>query len=257
MGNDGWKVWNESKKYGDIFYKRATGELPEMESSKAAAKIITPLMKDGDTLIDIGCGGGHYLKSIVKKAETDFNYKGVDATPYYVEQGKNAWADKQGYEKLNSVSFQVGDIFNIPLEDATGDIVICNNVLLHLPSVEKPISELIRIAKKYILIRALVGRTSFRIKQVNSPEEYDENGEPLSFNFHNIYSEAYIRQIIGKCGSFKSVKIWEDNDFSADNINQTTDVYDAKNQHKVTTVINGMQINNYLIQPWSFILIEK
>lgn len=256
MSND-WRVWNEYKRYGEIFYQRATGALPEMESSKAVAKIITPLMKEDDLLIDIGCGGGHYLKSIAKRATIPFNYKGVDATPYFIEQGKNAWRDNQGYENLKSASFQVGDIFNIPVADETGDLVICNNVLLHLPSVAKPISELIRISKKYVLIRALIGRTSFRVKQVNFPEEYDKNGEPLSFNFHNIYSESYIRQCIEKCGSFKSVKVWEDNDFSAENINKTTDVYDKQNQHKVTTVVNGMQINNYLIQPWSFVLIEK
>ena len=256
MSND-WRVWDANKKYGEVFYKRATGELPEMESSKAVTKIITPLMQDGNTLVDVGCGGGHYLKSIAKRAETTFDYKGVDATPYYIEQGEKAWKDNQGHEKLTNTSFQVGDIFNVPLEDGTGDVVICNNVLLHLPSVEKPISELIRVSKKYILIRALIGRTSFRVKQVNSPEEYDEKGEPLSFNFHNIYSETYIRQVIDKCGTFKSVKIWEDNDFSADNINKTTDVYDTKNKHKVTTVVNGMQINNYLIQPWTFVLIEK
>jgi len=34
---ENWRIWDKDKEYGDLFFKRAIGELPEMESSKALA----------------------------------------------------------------------------------------------------------------------------------------------------------------------------------------------------------------------------
>lgn len=45
-----WKVWDKEQTYGDLFFKRATGELPEMESSKALAKVIEPYLEEGDKI---------------------------------------------------------------------------------------------------------------------------------------------------------------------------------------------------------------
>ena len=252
------EIWDEAKKYGEIFYQRATGQLPEMESSKAVAKILRDIINDNDTLVDMGCGGGHYLLSIAKNINKNFDYIGLDRTANYLELAKRAWENKQGFNNINSIRFQQGNIYDIPLEANTADVVVCNNVLLHLPSVEKPINELIRVSRKYVLIRTLVGRTSFRIQQVNPEEKYDSEGEPVNYNYHNIYSEDYIRGMISQIGNFKDVKIWLDNDYDADGINNAVHIYDdIDNRHKATTVVNGMQTNNYIIQPWSFILIEK
>jgi len=49
---DAWRqAWESEaigKPYGDLFFDRATGKLPEMESSKAAAARITALAKSED-----------------------------------------------------------------------------------------------------------------------------------------------------------------------------------------------------------------
>ena len=79
---------------------------------------------------------------------------------------------------------------------------MCNNVLLHLPSIVKPIAELSRVARRFILIRTLIGDESFRIQEVFSKEtwpfstvptdqEFDDSGEPTSFGYENIYSWGY------------------------------------------------------------------
>ncbi len=65
-GADAWRqAWESEafgKPYGDLFFDRATGKLPEMESSKAAAARIAALAKSGDSLLDVGCGAGHYYR---------------------------------------------------------------------------------------------------------------------------------------------------------------------------------------------------
>ena len=87
-----WKVWDKEETYGDLFFKRATGELPEMESSKALAKVIDPYLEEGDKIGDIGCGGGHYLRSLDNKVTKKFHYVGVDRTAYYIQKANEAFS---------------------------------------------------------------------------------------------------------------------------------------------------------------------
>jgi len=257
MASSDWKVWDSNSEYGDVFFKRATGELPEMESSKAAATHVARLIKDNFKIVDVGCGSGHYLKSLIGLLKVPFHYLGVDATENYVNLGKKAWANKESsIELLKSVDFKQGDIFHLPLEDGIGDIVMCNNVLLHLPSIKSPIEELIRISKKYIVIRMLLGKNTFRIKQCYEPEVYDDNGEPENFNFHNIYSERYVTQLLKLNDSVANFEFIYDTDFDEKSINAAVSDY-KEEPPNATKVINGLQVNNYIIQPWQFVIIEK
>ena len=72
--------------------KRATGELPEMESSKAAAKKLAKHFKDGYSILDAGCGVGHYLRSYEKYiGKKNYSYTGIDATVRYVAIAKKIY----------------------------------------------------------------------------------------------------------------------------------------------------------------------
>ncbi len=252
-----WKVWDKDKWYGDLFAKRATGELPEMESSKAVAKIISSIVKRNDTIIDVGCGAGHYLRSLDNQLKVTFNYWGIDRTEYYIKKGAEA-LEKNKISNPNRIEtkFSVGDIFSLDVEDTSADIVMCNNVLLHLPSIEKPISELVRISKDYVVIRMLLGKSSFRIKQVESPEIYDAEGEPNNYHYYNIYSEGYIRSILDSHKGINNYEIRDDVDFDLDAFGTKANYLDDK-PDDLTTAINGIQLNVYILQPWKFIIIKK
>ena len=63
-------------------------QLPEMESSKALAKILKKQIFENDNVLDVGCGCGHYLKSLLSEIGVPFKYTGVDATNYYIELAK-------------------------------------------------------------------------------------------------------------------------------------------------------------------------
>jgi len=255
--NENWRVWDEDKKYGELFYDRAVGKLSEMESSKAVAKHVAKLAKENHLILDVGCGGGHYLVSLDKTLKIPFSYHGIDATEYYIKLAKSAFDQDTNKNLLRkSFKFEVGDIFHLQVEDNYADVVMCNNVLLHLPSVEKPISELWRVTKKYLVIRALIGETSFRIKQINSPEEYTKEGEPVNFHFFNIYSQEYILKLINELNGVNNYKLIEDGDYNPCNIGSSN--YDKRDKpHDLTTIVNGMQVNNYIIQPWQVLIVEK
>ena len=54
--DDKWRVWDRETEYGRLLYQRATGELPEMESSKAMARQVKTFVSPGDRILDVGCG---------------------------------------------------------------------------------------------------------------------------------------------------------------------------------------------------------
>ena len=73
MESKSGKIWNRDKEYGDYFFKRATGQLEEMESSKALCGIISEFYEKGMSLLDVGCGAGHYLRSLRKRLDEDID----------------------------------------------------------------------------------------------------------------------------------------------------------------------------------------
>src|SRR5438876_5752222 len=149
---EAWKDgWRNRSDYAATFYKRATGELPEMECSKAAAELLKSHARSGDKILDVGCGGGHYLRSFRRLLEVHFSYTGLDATPAFLEIAEQAWAGSK------DVAFQLGDIYALPFKDDEFDIVVCNDVLYHLPSIVKPVSELLRVARRFVQLRTLIG----------------------------------------------------------------------------------------------------
>ena len=251
--NTKWKIWDEDKNYGKLLFDRAVGDSREMESSRAAAIVLKEFVKNNETITDVGCGAGHYLRSIIDVLNVQFKYQGVDATQNYVELAKKAWSS------YSFAKFIHGDIYNIPLEDKSSDIVINCNVLLHLPSVKKPIEELLRVAKRVLIIRTLAGDRSFRILDVKpseiNNEEFNDDGEPKNYHYYNIYRKEYLKSLIVANPRVSKVEIFDDKNFNPLNI--TDDEIKLKGVHyDVTKMISEWQVNGYIMQPWCFIIVH-
>lgn len=253
-------IWKKDSLYADIFKKRAAGDLPEMESSKAAAKKLAGVFAEGDSILDVGCGAGHYLVSYDRVLQgKKFRYTGVDITPKYIKIAQEVFGDRK------DVDFLVGSIYKIPFTNKKFDIVVCNNVLLHLPEVRTAIRELLRVTKRALIIRTLVGDKSYRIKDIYTKQDmdfftseidtFDENGEPKDFSFYNIYSKKYINAVIEESAHGAGVVIEADNDF--DSKKMARNKMDFQNRTNATAVIGGMQVNGNIILPWSFVIVNK
>ncbi len=262
--NDIWRVWESSVQYGEMLYNRAIGQAPEMESSKAVAKALVGIIQPGSRVLDVGCGAGHYLRSLRKQYKFQFSYFGIDATMPYIELAKKA------FEHDADALFQVDDIYNLSLTDQSFDIVLCNNLLLHLPSIVQPIRELWRVTGSTLLIRSMVGENSFRIQQIPEWEQniqedtkisekdplFDENGEALRFHYFNIYSSAYIEWCFQNLRGVENLHIWPDQDFSNDAFS-TDDWPEYDKPKNITKVIAGLQVNGYILEPWAFIRADR
>ena len=260
-GRDAWRVWDGETEYGQLLFKRATGELPEMESSKAVAAIVKGLLQPDDRILDVGCGVGHYLRSLRTRIDIPFSYTGVDATVQYIELAREAW------QKDLQANFEVGDVFSLPFRNESYEIVLSCNLLHHLPSIQTPLRELVRVSRKHILIRTLVGDRSFRIQEVRTQENYptslvgepdqddfDDNGEPRSFNFFNIYSKSYFEKLLSRIPDVESYHIAPDNMFDSASIDAVASGEAAPN---ATRMHGSWQVNGYILQPWSFVSIGR
>lgn len=244
---DEWRIWDHNPNYGELLYKRATGELKEMESSKSVCNVIKNIYKNGMRVLDVGCGAGHYLRSLRKRLDNNIDYTGTDVTENYLELASRAFPD---------VKFVKGNIFALPFDDNSFDIVMCNNVLLHLPpKIELAIAELLRVSIKYVIIRALFGERNYIIKEVADTKDKIHgteslpilDGKPKRFNYFNMYTEAYYRSIIRNA----SVEIIKDIDWKPfDNID------DAKNR-TATRIMGNCQVSGNLLLDWRFIVLKK
>jgi ubiquinone/menaquinone biosynthesis C-methylase UbiE len=247
--NSNWENWGDEK-YAEVMYRRAIGDLPEMESSKALARRVVPFWRRGDSILDVGCGAGHYLRSLRREFGSEFDYTGVDITPRHLALAKRAFASDV------RAHFDEADLFDLKYGDASFDIAICTNLMQNLPSIVKPLSELVRATRRAAIVRLLCGDRTFLIRDVHPHDpELDFSGEPHKFNYYNIYSHAYIGGIVSKISDVQSHSIEADRDYSVENID-TSLLKDSAGAQRTTT-IGGYQTNGYILLPWAFLTILK
>ena len=247
MKKENWKIWDKDESVEQRTYKRVTGELQEMESTKQLVKIVSDIYSPGMTILDVGCAAGHYYNGL-KRIDVNLQYYGVDSTVPYILFAQNHFKNNA------NTTFAVEDIFK--LQDtflSKFDIVFCCNVILHLPSFQIPFENLLKSSKKYCIIRMLVSEKTHLSKFLYS-DEFDNNGEPIDFVHQNTYSYSILEKFIHSLGNFKIEFI--DDIFDYKKINEEYKNYNTE-QNAVTNVQNNVQIAGSKVFEWKWIIITK
>lgn len=113
---------------------------PDLERfyGAAFARLIASLgVKPGDRLLDAGCGYCYHASRFIRAG---IEVTGVDFSPAAIEAARANLA-KQGL----SIDLRQGDLLDLSIEDNSFPYVVCWGVLMHIPEVEKALSELIRV----------------------------------------------------------------------------------------------------------------
>ncbi len=117
------------------------------ESSASFAGVGNPHgvapIEPGETVLDIGCGGGMDLLLAARKVGPGGKAIGVDMTPAMAERAR-AGAHAMG---LGHVEVRVGDALELPVESGTIDVVISNGVINLTPDKDRAYAEAFRILR--------------------------------------------------------------------------------------------------------------
>ena len=100
-------------------------------------------LKPGETVLDLGSGGGFDCFLAARQVGESGHVIGVDMTPEMVAKAR-ANAEKDGYA---NVEFRLGEIERIPAPDATVDAIISNCVINLSPDKPSVFREAFRILK--------------------------------------------------------------------------------------------------------------
>ncbi len=117
---------------------------------------------DPTRVLDAGCGPGMLMQLL---AEQGLDVAGVDASPAVHEMA----------DPITAKSISVADISLMPFADGEFDLVICREVLEHLPlrRYVSSISELCRVSSKYVYVTTRFHPKPFTMFDVTTEFEVD------------------------------------------------------------------------------------
>jgi len=100
-------------------------------------------LQPGETVLDLGSGGGFDCFLAVRAVGDKGLVIGVDMTPEMITKSRRN-AEKVG---MGNVDFRLGELENLPVADGMVDVIISNCVINLSPEKEKVFSEAFRVLK--------------------------------------------------------------------------------------------------------------
>ena len=98
-------------------------------------------LKPGETVVDLGSGGGIDCFLAARQVGPTGKVIGVDMTPEMLERARKAAAA----DKTQNVEFRLGEIEHLPLADATVDVIMSNCVINLSPDKPAVFAEAFRV----------------------------------------------------------------------------------------------------------------
>lgn len=100
-------------------------------------------LKEGETVLDLGAGGGFDCFLAARQVGTQGRVIGVDMTPEMVEKARKN-AQEGGYA---NVEFRLGEIENLPVADNSVDVIISNCAINLTPHKRRVFGEAFRVLR--------------------------------------------------------------------------------------------------------------
>lgn len=104
-------------------------------------------LKAGEVVVDLGSGGGLDCFIAGPKVGERGRVIGVDMTPEMLSKARGNLSSYRERSGLNNVEFRLGEIENLPIADASADVVISNCVINLSPDKRRVWHEIARVLK--------------------------------------------------------------------------------------------------------------
>ncbi|MCZ2807759.1 MAG: arsenite methyltransferase [Candidatus Bathyarchaeota archaeon] len=163
-------------------------------------------LREGETVLDLGSGGGIDVFLAAKKVGVTGKAIGVEMTEEMVRKAEYT-ASKFGYK---NVEFRLGEIENLPIEDDSVDVVISNCVINLSPDKDRVFRETYRVLKPggRIMISDLVTEGEL-------PDEVRKSFDAWADCYAGALEKSQYLETIRRAG-FQGVKIASESTFTLD-----------------------------------------
>lgn len=104
--------------------------------------------KNINNVLDVGCGEGFLLRYLPPIQ----SYVGIDTNESSLYIAENSKSQIANLKKIQNIKFQKEDVYHLSFENGSFDLVTCLEVLEHLETPEKALSEIKRITKKWVIL---------------------------------------------------------------------------------------------------------
>lgn len=109
-------------------------------TAEEAARFLLPHLKPGMRIVDVGCGPGSITTGLARYVAPG-EVLGVDDAPGVLEVARRHAADR----KVDNVRFEVASAYDLPVADASFDVVFAHQVLQHLADPGAALGEAARV----------------------------------------------------------------------------------------------------------------
>ena len=193
------RFWNREKNFALHFglfdSQHKTRKQAILNSNETLAKIAG--IKDGDKIVDAGCGVGASSIWLVK--HFNVHVTGINIVPLHIQIANKA-AEQ---EKLNDrVQFIEADYTKIPLADGSGDVFWAQDSSCHARDKEALIKEAYRLLKPGGRLIISDGFLAIPRDQVTDEDKIKLHKFEIGYGYLNIYPYQEMMQLMEGQGFF-------------------------------------------------------
>ncbi len=154
-------------------------------------------LESGETVLDLGSGGGFDCFLAARAIGESGHVIGVDMTPEMIAKSRRN-AEKSGFR---NIEFRLGELEHLPVADETVDVIISNCVINLSPDKEQVFTESYRVLKPG-------GRLAVSDVVANSelPESIRKNMELYTGCIAGASAVSEIEAMLNRCG-FEKINI--------------------------------------------------
>ncbi|MER8916544.1 class I SAM-dependent methyltransferase [Mesorhizobium sp. M0761] len=135
------------------------------------------------SILEVGCGTGLIYEKLTNSILSDSRYIGIDSSIKMLEKAIGNFPEGE---------FILGDGYDLAFGKEEFDVVLCFEVLGHIPEIDQFVAELLRVTRKTCIF------TTWPSDEQEIEENYETIGG-VQF-LHRRYSDAFIRKIIRAIG---------------------------------------------------------
>lgn len=121
-------------------------------TAEFCAAHLLPHLSPGASILDVGCGPGSITATFLPYVSPGGRVVGIDSSAEVVATAQSQVGQRMSAAAASSttIEFLVGDLFKLPFEDDTFDVVHAHQVIVHLPldKVAAALREMKRVCKK-------------------------------------------------------------------------------------------------------------